>query len=132
MALEWTHKRYFQSWGGLNDDSSLVNADKSDGPVQFKSTSAEDVHTMLTFPSVWNTGNPTKSYALADDNKTLVVTYVFADGTKEAEFVTAINAAYDDGSAFPEQFITHIKTEWFSSAGVTRTENNIITDSDFE
>ena len=117
MALEWTHKRYFQSWGGLNDDSSLVNADKSDGPVQFKSTSAEDVHTMLAFPSVWNTGSPTKSYALADDNKTLVVTYVFA---------------YDDGSAFPEQFITHIKTEWFSSAGVTRTENNIITDSDFE
>ena len=49
-----------------------------------------------------------------------------------ANNVTAINAAYDDGSAFPEQFITHIKTEWFSSAGVTRTENNIITDSDFE
>ena len=133
MALEWTHKRYFQYHFELNDDSSQVNADGSYGPSQFNNTSAADVYALYNFPSVWNTGSPTKTYALEDSNKTLVVTYEFSSKDNEAAFITAVDAAYDDGSAFADNVrASHIKTEWFTSAGVEKTDTNIITESNFE
>jgi len=123
MAQEYMHKRYFELHGTHNEDDSPVTDGAAVGAITFTSTPAQ-VAVLFDFPSVWNTNSPTKSYALADSNKTLVVTYEFDNADDEAGFVTTVNSAYSGGSAFPtDQDVKHMKTEWYTAAGIEATDD---------
>ena len=61
MANEFKHKRYFRLIN--NEDSSKITF-----------TSVEDAQTKIGFRDVWNTSSPTKTFALADADTTLIVT----------------------------------------------------------
>jgi hypothetical protein len=122
MSQEYMHKRYFELHGPYNEDDSNVTDGTTLGAITFTSTPTE-VAALFAFPSVWNTNSPTKSYALEDSNKTLVVTYEFDNADDEAGFVTSVSSAYSGGSAFPtDQHVKHMKTEWYTAAGIEATD----------
>ena len=125
MAQEFMHKRYFELWQSFNEDADNDTTwstlpDKK--AMTFISTPAQ-VAALFNFPSVWNTNSPTKSYALEDSNKTLVVTYEFDTADDEAGFKTAVDTAYTNGNAFPDLDIKHTKTEWYTATGIEATDD---------
>jgi len=112
MAVAYKHKRYWQLH--RPDDDSAYAA------ITFSGTTTE-AYNMFSFPSLWNTGSPTITHAFADSNTTLVVTYEFADEASQTSFKTAVDAAYDDGTAFVSVagIVKHTKTEWLAGDGTT-------------
>ena len=78
MAAEYRHKRYFRV---RVSDSSLDT---------FSSTA--DANTKIGFTSVYSTSSPTKTEALADSDKTLVVTYEFNDESEQTAFKSAVDS----------------------------------------
>lgn len=120
MAMDFMHKRYFQ----------LHWPDGGDPEAKTFTGTAEQAYAEFNFPAVWNTNSPTKTYAFADSNKTLVVSYEFDNQTAENGFRDAVAAAYDDDSAFDEnKYIAHIKTEWYTYDSIESTQTNIVTSS---
>ena len=78
MANSFRHKRYFQ----------YIEYDSTEGYVKEFTGTPEEAYNALSLPSVWNTGSPTKTYALADSNKSVVVTFEFgseADSKRAGE-----------------------------------------------
>jgi len=132
MAQEFRHKRYFQlqhthNENGANETSPTAISDGTTKGVVTFSSAASAVKDYFNFQSVWNTNSPTVSYALEDSNKTLVVTYEFDNASDEAGWVTAVNTAYGNGSAFGANTdVKHIKTEWYNASGVETTATDII------
>ena len=125
MAQEFMHKRYFElhdSFDESANDDTTWSTLPSKRAMTFTSTPAQ-VAVLFDFPSVWNTNSPTKSYALEDSNRTLVVTYEFDNAEDETGFRTAVDTAYTNGNAFSDQDIRHTKTEWYTSAGIEATDN---------
>lgn len=121
MANAYKHKRYWEF--------HTVNPDSSWTAKTFSGTTAE-AYAEFAFPAVWNTGSPTVTHAFADSNATLVVTYEFADEASQTSFKNAIDTAYGNSTALPEnKIIKHTKTEWLNQDGTTvgSTNNNIIT-----
>ena len=118
MADSFRHKRYFQ----------YIEYDSTEGYVKEFTGTPEEAYNALSLPSVWNTGSPTKTYALADSNKSVVVTFEFGSEADQTAFKSAIDSAYDANSAFTDggPHIIHIKTEWLTTAGdVGHTSTNI-------
>ena len=119
MANSFRHKRYFQLieyWD---------SPDKSEKKT-FTGT-AEEAWNDLSMPAVWNTNSPTKTYALADSNTSVVVTFEFDIESDQTGFKAAIDNAYAAQSAFSaDVHVKHIKTEWLTTAGdVGSTATNI-------
>ena len=63
MANAYRHKRYFRL---RNDDSSLATF-----------TDVDNAKTKIGFRSAFDTSSPTTTFALADSDTTLIVTYEF-------------------------------------------------------
>jgi hypothetical protein len=119
MAAQYKHKRYWEL--------HQMNADSSWSAKTFTGTTAE-AYAEFSFPSVWNTGSPTITYAFADSNATLVVTYEFADEASQTSFKTAVDTAYGNDSAIgANKIVKHKKTEWLhQDDSVSATDNDII------
>jgi|TARA_R110002074_G_scaffold167172_5_gene328144 hypothetical protein len=116
MAAEWKHKRYFRVRGS---DSSLKT---------FSSTS--DANTKIGFTSVYSTSSPTKTEALADSDKTLVVTYEFDNISEQTAFKSAIDGAWSDSTspfnpATDTDTVEHFKTEWLNADGSVSSTTNL-------
>ena len=104
MAAEWKHKRYFRVRG-----RELLT---------FSSTS--DANTKIGFTSAYSTSSPTKTEALEDSNKTLVVTYEFNSLSEQTAFNDATNTG-DSTSPFSpadsDDIVEHFKTVWLHADG---------------
>ena len=117
MAVEYKHKRYFRVRGS---DSSLDT---------FSSTS--DANTKIGFTSVYSTSSPTKTEALADSDKTLVVTYEFNDESEQTAFKSAIDGAWAESPHSPfnpadgTDRAEHFKTEWLNKDGSISNTTNL-------
>ena len=121
MANSFRHKRYFQLIE-YNNDSTVET-----GTLKTHSGTAEEAWNSMNMPAVWNTNSPTKTYALADTNTSVVVTFEFENESDQTAFKSAIDNAYAAQSAFAaDKHIKHIKTEWLTTAGdVGSTATNI-------
>ena len=116
MAAEYRHKRYFRV---RVSDSSLDT---------FSSTA--DANTKIGFTSVYSTSSPTKTEALADSDKTLVVTYEFNDESERTAFKSAVDGAYSDSTspfnpADGTDRAEHFKTEWLNKDGSISNTTNL-------
>lgn len=121
MAELYKHKRYYRIRGG---DSSLVAYGNTN-----------DFVAAIGFNSAYTTNSPTITYALADDNKTLIQTIEHADADKQAEWKTAVDDLYsDDRSTWPwtgdnedstANHIEHWKTEWLDGNGDVDTTTDM-------
>jgi len=116
MAAEYRHKRYFRV---RVSDSSLDT---------FSSTA--DANTKIGFTSVYSTSSPTKTEALADSGKTLVVTYEFNDESEQTAFKSAVDGAYSDSTspfnpADGTDRAEHFKTEWLNKDGSISNTTNL-------
>ena len=116
MAAEYRHKRYVRV---RVSDSSLDT---------FSSTA--DANTKIGFTSVYSTSSPTKTEALADSDKTLVVTYEFNDESEQTAFKSAVDGAYSDSTspfnpADGTDRAEHFKTEWLNKDGSISNTTNL-------
>ena len=117
MASQWHHKRYFQI---RKMDSSLITFDDTDDAVA-----------QIAFASAWNTNSPTLTYALADSDKTLVMTIKHSSLDNQTGWKTAIDNLYqEDRSTWPwagdDSTVTveHFKTEWLHEDGSVSFTSN--------
>ena len=108
MANEFRHKRYFR----------LIEDSEDSSKITF--TSVADAQTKIGFRDVWNTSSPTKTFALADSDTTLIVTYEFDTEAEQDAFKDAVDGLMED-SATPWNEYTgyaqHFKTEWLHKDG---------------
>ncbi len=87
-------------------------------------SSISDAQTKLAFTNVWETSSPTKTYALADSNQTLKVTYEFDTLDEQTAFKSAVDTLMkaDNGAALWNTSVTNgfgqnFKTEWLHEDG---------------
>jgi len=130
MANAFKHKRYFKEVIKSGGDKSALERDGS-AETEHTHSNAETSWDRWSMPAVWNTSSPTKTYELADGNKTVVVTFEFDDQAGQDAFKTAIDTAYGNDTAFPNVdssgvnknstggMIKHVKTEWLNQDGTT-------------
>lgn len=109
MAANYKHKRYFRCIS--DSDSSAVTF-----------TAAGDWANYIKFNAAFNTSSPTKTYALEDSNKTLVITYEFDTADQETAFKSAIDNFWKNNSspfigAADNHFVDHCKTVWYNADG---------------
>ena len=109
MAANYKHKRYFRCIS--DSDSSAVTF-----------TAAGDWANYIKFNAAFNTSSPTKTYALDDSNKTLVITYEFDTADQETAFKSAIDNFWKNNSspfigAADNHFVDHCKTVWYNADG---------------
>jgi len=106
MAIELRHKEYFRR---RLDDNSIDTF-----------SSVSDAQTKCAFHSTFLTNsNPTITYALADSNQTLVVTFEFASGIDQASWKTAVTNLSDSSTAWRAGDIEWFKLEWIGPDGTT-------------
>ena len=69
----------------------------------------------------------TKTLAFENSNKTLVVTYEFANESQQTAFKNAVDTAYGNGTMWANnKLIKHTKTEWLHQDGsVSSTASNV-------
>lgn len=131
MSELYKHKRYYRIRRKVQpvwEDTYDVFTDLL---ISFSDTN--DAQTKIGFKSCYTAGSPTTTYALADSNTTLVVTYEFDNATNQTAFKDAIDAEWgdyangelpwngDDSTQAPE----HFKTEWLHKDGsVSNTTND--------
>jgi hypothetical protein len=102
MANEYRIKQYFQHTG---DDSVLVTF-----------TSTDDAKAKIGLTATHTTtGSPTVTYALADSNQTLVVTYEFASESDQTTWYASMGSTvwYNP----PAGTVDYIKVEWLHQDG---------------
>ena len=132
MANAFRHKRYFKEIGKKEGSGS----DDIRSDTQPESLNEEKTHSNAEtswngwgMPAVWNTSSPTKTFALEDSGKTVVVTFEFDSLSDQDAFKTAIDNAYNAGgtNAFPNKCITHVKTEWLhEDASTSASTENVV------
>ena len=104
MAIEYKHKEYFQR---RMADSSI-----------YTFTSVADAQTKCAFHNTFLTDQtPTITYALEDSDQTLVVTFEFADDTKQEAWKTAVTNLTDSSTAWHAGDIEFNKIEWLHQDG---------------
>ena len=116
MSAKYKHKRYYRVRGS---DSTLKT---------FSSTS--NANTIIGFRDVYDTSSPTKTYALADSDKTLVVTHEFNTEDEQTAFKAAVDGAWEDSSspfapADSSDTVEHFKTEWLHQDGSVSGTTNL-------
>ncbi len=133
MANAFKHTRHFRLKvpSVSSYPASPQNESATIGNETFSNVS--DARTKIAFTSVWNTGAPSITYALADSDTTLKVTYEFDDLTKQNEHKAAIDALLaaknDTGMYTPTspKFVEHFKTEWYHENGDVSATTNLAT-----
>ena len=117
MAAEYSHKRYFR-------------VRENDGSMSTFSSTA-DANTKIGFTSAYSTSSPTKTEALADSGKTLVVCYEFNDKNEQMAFKNAIDDAWAESPHSPfnpadaTDTVEHFKTEWLDEDGSVGNTSNL-------
>ncbi len=119
MAVQYKHKRYFEIHEQTGDDSTKE-------AKAFTGTTAQ-AYAEFSFSSAWDTSSPTKTLAFENSNKTLVVTYEFANESQQTAFKNAVDTAYGNGTMWANnKLIKHTKTEWLHQDGsVSSTASNV-------
>jgi len=111
MANEWRVKQHYRNRA---DDSSLVT---------FSSVADAQTKIGLTTAHTSTNGSPTTTYALADGDQTLVVTFEFAT---EADQTTWYNSMGDSTGWYnaPSGTVEYFKVEWLNPDGSVSATNN--------
>jgi hypothetical protein len=111
MAAEFKHHRYFRL---RNDDSSLQTF-----------TSVDDAKTRCALnDTLYNTGNPTRTYALADSDQGLKMTMEFDSLADQDSFITAASNAWTDGTVMFASGVEVYKHEWLHPDGTVSDTTN--------
>ena len=116
MANAFKHKRYYRV---RLVDSSL-----------YTFANVTDAQNTIGFRDVYDTSSPTKTYALADSDKTLVVTHEFNTKDEQTAFKAAVDGAWEDSSspfapADSSDTVEHFKTEWLHQDGSVSGTTNL-------
>lgn len=111
MAAEFKHTEYFRRRISTGEDSSLHG-----GLDTF--TNVEDAKTKMGFHNTYlTTSTPTITYALADSDQTLKVTFEFASGDDQTAWKTAVTNLADSSTAWYNGDIEWFKIEWLGADG---------------
>ena len=112
MAKEYKHYRYFRL---RNEDSSLQTF-----------TSVEDAQTRCALnATLYNTGNPARTYELADSNQGLKMTMEFDTEADQNNFITAASDAWTDGTVMFAEGVEVYKHEWLDPEGTVTVTTNL-------
>jgi len=104
MADKFKHHRYFRF---KNEDGSLVTF-----------IDVNDAKTRIALDdTVYNTGNPTRTYELADSNQGLKMTMEFDSEANQTSFVNAVSNAWEDESGSFASGVEVYKHEWLNEDG---------------
>jgi hypothetical protein len=111
MALAYRHRRYFQ----------VKQTDQTN--KQFSNT--KDASDTINFSQAWQTGNPSITESLQDDNTSYVITYEFNTLEEQTSFEEALKTEWDldtNSSRAPwspkdGHTVIHTKTEWLHESG---------------
>lgn len=103
MSNSCKHKRYYRI------KVATTNGGAFDTDYVFANVA--DANSKIGFKSVFDTSSPTKTEALEDSDKTLVVTYEFESESAQDAFKSAIDTAYESGSIFTGDNSTHSKVD---------------------
>ncbi len=108
MANAYRHKRYFRL---RNDDSSLATF-----------TDVDNAKTKIGFRSAFDTSSPTTTFALADSDTTLIVTYEFDNQEDQDAFKAAVDTLMEHSDTPWDEdpatsWTEHFKTEWLHQDG---------------
>ena len=111
MANAFRHHRYFRL---RNADSSLQTF-----------TSVDNAKTLCSLnDTLYSTGNPTRTYALADTNQGLKMTMEFDTLEDQDSFITAATHAWTDSTVMYADGVETYKHEWLHKDGsVSSTAN---------
>ncbi len=112
MAAEYKHHRYFRLRGA---DSSLTTF-----------TSVANAQTLCNLnDTLYDTGNPTRTYALADSDQGLKMTIEFASLEDQTSFETAASNAWTDGTVMFADGVEVYKHEWLHQDGSVSSTANL-------
>jgi hypothetical protein len=111
MANAWKHHRYFRF---RNEDSSLQTF-----------ISVDDAKTKISLnDTLYNTGNPTRTYALADASQGLKMTMEFNTEADQQSFITAASNAWTDSTVMFASGTEVYKHEWLHADGSISATTN--------
>ena len=112
MANAWKHHRYFRF---RNEDSSLQTF-----------ISVDDAKTKISLnDTLYNTGNPTRTYALADASQGLKMTMEFNTEADQQSFITAASNAWTDATVMFASGTEVYKNEWLHADGSISSTTNL-------
>ena len=117
MAAEYKHNEYFRR----RLAKTVAAETGEDSTVKYGLdifTNVEDAKTKCGFHNTYLTTNsPTVTYALADSNKTLKVTFEFASGDDQDAWKTAVTNMSDSSTAWYNGDIEWFRAEWLAADG---------------
>ena len=112
MSAEWKHHRYFRLRG---EDSSLQTF-----------TSVDNAKTLCALnDTLYSTGNPTRTYALADSDQGLKMTMEFATEADQNSFITAASNAWTDSTVMFADGVEVYKHECLNVDGSVSATTNL-------
>jgi len=112
MATEFKHYRYFRLRGA---NSSLTTF-----------TSVANAQTLCNLnDTLYNTGNATRTYALADSDQGLKMTMEFATLADQNSFITAATNAWTDSTVMFADGVEVYKHEWLHKDGTISATTNL-------
>ena len=112
MAAEYRHHRYFRLRGA---DSSLTTF-----------TSVANAQTLCNLnDTLYDTGNATRTYALADSDQGLKMTMEFATLADQDSFILAATNAWTDSTVMFADGVEVYKHEWLHADGSISATNNL-------
>jgi hypothetical protein len=120
MANAYKHKRYFEKYTEVDATTDPWGV-ASFSKVTHSGTATE-AYNSFSFPAVWDTNSPTKTYALEDSGQTLVVTYEFDNASDQTGWYNAIESAITGGTIWNTTagFAAKcVKVEWLAGDGTT-------------
>ena len=111
MANAYRHHRYFRL------------RDKGDSLHTF--TSEDDAKTKCALnDTLYNTGNPVRTYELVDSNQGLKMTIEFDTEADQVSFIKAASSAWTDGTVMFANGIEVYKHEWLHEDGSVSSTTN--------
>jgi len=112
MAYGWKVKQYFRN--RIPSDNSLVT---------FSSVADAQSKINLTSAHTSTNGSPTTTYALADSDQTLVVTYEFSSLDNQTTWYNAMSGT--NWYSATEGSIEYFKVEWLNHNGDVGATTNL-------
>jgi hypothetical protein len=111
MADAYKHHRYFRL---RNEDSSLETF-----------SNVDDAKTKIALnDTLYNTGNPTRTYELAHSNQGLKMTMEFDSEADQTSFITAASGAWTDSTVMFASGVEVYKHEWLHEDGTISATTN--------
>ena len=120
MAVEFKHHRYFQKRSDNYDES------EHESPPLLTFTSVDNAKTLINFnDTLFDTGNATRTYALADNNQGLKMTMEFSSESDQTTFTTAASNAWTDSTVMFADGVEVYKHEWLHADGSVSATTNL-------